>query len=111
MVELISFLSHEDNFMIWFIIGELLLFSGLLFYAKISEQIKHFNEKRRREIALLFMGGSGAVIFFRLVVEWSFLALGAYVATLIVYLLYARTYVVELNKWLGKYFKMIGFFD
>jgi hypothetical protein len=91
--------------------GELLLFSGLLFYAKISEQLKYLNERKRRETALLWMAGSGLVIFLRLVLETTFFALIVYAATLIIYVLYARTYVVELNRWLSKYFKIIGFFD
>ena len=111
IIELLSFLSHADNFILWFIMGEILLFSGILFFAKISEQIKHLKERKRKETALLFFAGTGMIFFFRLILGWTIIALISCLATLIVYLLYARTYIVELNKLLKKYFKIIGFFD
>jgi len=86
-------------------LGEILLFAGILFFAKISEQIKYLNQKKRKEILILFLAGTGAIFFIRLVLNWTFIALIAYAGTLFVYLLYARTYIVEINKLMTKYLK------
>ena len=105
---MVSFTSSKDHFIIWFILGEVLLFAGILFFAKISEQIKYLNQKNRKSILMLFLGGTGALFFIRLALDWTFIALIAYVGTLFVYLLYARTYIVELNKLMTKYLKFLG---
>lgn len=109
MIELISFLSDDDNFILWYIIGQALLFSGLLFYAKISEQIKNIEKDRRSQLSTLFFGGTGMVIFFRLIFGWRIMALITFVITEFIYLIYARSYVVELNKFFDSHFPFLTF--
>lgn len=108
---MISFLSDVDSFFLWYIIGLSLLLSGLLFFAKISVQIRNINHRKRREIALFFIGGTGLVLFIRLILGWRILAGISSVGTIIIYLFYAKTYVVELDKFIKSNFTFLGFLD
>lgn len=85
------------------LLGDALYFGGILFFAKISEQIKHMSHKKRKELLFFFLGGTGLVIIFRLIFKWSFFSFLISAATVIIYLLYARTYIPSVNILMSKY--------
>lgn len=129
IIQLFSFDSHKNEFLIWFVFGNILILSGysifkktyllsnfkilfrICFIAKPSIQITNLGSRKRKEFLAIYMFSVFFVIFFRVQVFSSILVVLCFFGQVIGYFQYARTYNGMLDDFAKRFFGNIGNYE